>query len=322
MRVFVAGATGAVGKPLVRRLTEHGHQIVATTRDARKTEALRRLGVVPVVVDGLDGAAICEAVARAEPEAIIHQMTALSGRPDMRRFDRWFADTNALRTLGTGHLLAAARAVGTRCLVAQSYTGWNNARDGGPVKTEDDPLDGDPAPAQRETLAAIRALERAVTEAPLTGIVLRYGNIYGPGASDDLVRLVRRRMVPIIGGGAGIWSWLHVEDAAAAAVVAVERGSAGLYNIADDEPTPVARWLPFMADAVGAPPPIRVPLWLGRLAAGRPMAQWMTEGRGAANTKAKRKLGLELVWPSWREGFRHLLPEAQPADLRRVSGPA
>ncbi len=306
MRIFLAGATGAVGTPLLKQLIAAGHTVTATTRSAAKVERLRQAGAAVVILDGLDGAAVGEAVARAEPDAIIHQMTALSATPDLKHFDSWFAATNALRTRGLDHLLAAALSLGVPRLIAQSYTGWTNPREGGPVKTEADPLDPDPAPAQRRTLAAIRYLEQAVTQAPLTGIALRYGNLYGPGASDDMVKLVGKRMFPIIGSGAGVWSWLHVEDAAAAAVAALEHGASGVYNIADDDPAPVAEWLPHLARAIGAPPPLRVPPWLGRLMAGEAAARWMIEGRGAANAKAKRDLGFRPAWPSWREGFRRL----------------
>lgn len=306
MRVFLAGATGAVGKPLLTQLMAAGHQVAATTRSAAKAEQLRRMGITSFVLDGLDGAAIGEAVARVEPDAIIHQMTALSAKPDLKHFDSWFAQTNALRTRGTDYMLAAAVAVGVRRFIIQSYTGWNNTREGSLVKTEDDPLDPHPAPSQRETMAAIHYLEKAIASAPLTGIALRYGNLYGPGASEVMVALTRKRMLPIIGDGAGVWSWVHVEDAAAAAVAALEHGSAGVYNIIDDEPAPVFEWLPYLADAVGAKPPFRVPGWLGRLAAGQVIAQWMTEGRGASNQKAKRDLQFHLACPSWREGFRQL----------------
>jgi nucleoside-diphosphate-sugar epimerase len=315
MRIFVAGATGAVGRPLVKQLLAKGYDVSATTRSAAKADQLRRMGVTAFVVDGLDGAAIGEAVARAEPDAMVHQMTALSAKPDLKHFDSWFADTNELRTKGTEHLLAAAVSLGVQRFIIQSYTGWNNAREGGPIKTEEDPLDPHPAPSQRETMATIHHLEKVVAEAPLTGIALRYGNLYGPGASDDMVVLIRKRMFPIIGNGAGIWSWTHVEDAAAATVAALEHGTAGVYNIVDDEPAPVSEWLPYLANAVGAKPPFRVPVWLGRLAAGQVPAQWMTEGRGASNKKAKRDLQFRPAWPTWREGFLHLF-DRSPVSAR------
>jgi nucleoside-diphosphate-sugar epimerase len=271
-----------------------------------------------MVVDGLDAVAVGKAVARAEPEVVIHQMTALSGLSGLRRFDRTFAVTNKLRTAGTDHLLAAAVAAGARRFIAQSFTGWTNPREGGPVKTEDDPLDPSPPRAQRESLAAIGYLERTVTSAPqVEGIVLRYGSFYGPGASDALAGLVRRRKVPVIGNGAGIWSFLHISDAAAAAVCALERGAPGVYNVVDDEPARVAEWLPYLARVLGAKPPYRVPRWIGRLAAGQTPVSMMTQIRGSSNARAKRELGWQPAWPSWRQGFRDGLGAPLP---ERVAG--
>jgi nucleoside-diphosphate-sugar epimerase len=310
MRVFVAGGTGALGRRLVPQLAARGHEVTATTRSAAKAGELAALGARPVVVDGLDGIAVGRAVAEARPDAIVHQMTAI-GTPDMRHFDRWFATTNQLRTAGTRHLLAAAQASGVEKVVAQSYTGWTNVRTGGPVKTEDDPLDPEPAKEQRESMAAIAFLERAVTESPLTGIALRYGNFYGPGASESMVELVRARKMPIVGRGTGVWSFIHLDDAAAATVAAVERGSAGVYNVVDDDPAPVAEWLPHLAEAIGAKPPMRLPVWLARAAAGEVVVRWMTEGRGASNEKAKRELDWRPGWTSWRDGFRHGLSDAE-----------
>jgi nucleoside-diphosphate-sugar epimerase len=317
MRVFLAGATGAIGRRLLPQLVGRDHEVTATTRTADKVDELRALGVEAVVVDGLDAVAVGEAVARAEPDAIIHQMTALAGKPDLKHFDRWFALTNELRTKGTEHLLAAARAAGVGRFIAQSYTGWTNIREGGPVKTEADPLDPDPAKAQTESLAAIRFLEKAVLEAPLEGIVLRYGNFYGPGASESLVELVRKRQMPVVGGGGGVWSWIHLDDAAAATVAALERGRPGVYNIVDDEPAKVSECLPYLAEIVGAKAPMRVPAWLGRIAAGDVAVRLMTEARGASNTKAKRELGWQPVWSSWRQGFRHGLADPASAPLSR-----
>ena len=311
MRVLVAGATGAIGRRLVPQLLERGHEVVATTRSPEKTATLEAMGAEPVVLDVLDGAAVGEAVARVCPKVIVHEATALGGTPNLRRFDRWFATTNRLRTEGTDHLIAAARAAGVNRLVAQSFTGWTNAREGSPIKSEDDPLDHDPLPAQRRSIAAIARLERAVVEAPLEGLALRYGVFYGPGASDDLVELVRRRRLPIIGGGDGVWSWTHVDDAAAATVIAVERGASGVYNVVDDDPAPASAWLPTLAHALGAPAPLRVPRRVGRLVAGEVPVRWMTEGRGASNAKAKRELAWQPRWASWREGFRNgLVPQA------------
>ena len=317
MRIFVAGAAGAIGQQLLPQLTAQGHQVTATTRSPAKTGLLRALGAEPAVVDGLDAMAVGEAVARAEPEVVIHQMTSLAGTFSLRRFDRMFAVTNRLRTQGTDNLLAAASAAGVRRIIAQSYTGWTNIREGGPVKTEDDPLDPAPPHAQSETLAAIRHLERVVlAAAPMEGIVLRYGSFYGPGASDAFVRLIRRRMVPVIGDGAGIWSFLHISDAASATVAALERGRPGLYNVVDDKPASVAEWLPFLAQAVGARAPYRVPVWLGRLLAGEVGVSMMTQIRGSLNTKAKRELGWQPAWPSWQQGFQEGLAAAEP--LREV----
>jgi 2-alkyl-3-oxoalkanoate reductase len=304
MRVFVAGAAGAIGMRLVPQLVARGHQVTATTRSTDKVDRLRRLGAEPVVVDGLDAAAVGEAVALAEPDAIVHQMTALAGKADLRRFDTWFALTNKLRTTGTEHLLAAAEAAGVGRFVAQSYTGWSNIRSGGPVKTEDDPFDPHPAKNQRETMAGLQFLDRVVPAAQsLEGIVLRYGNFYGPGASESQVELVRRRQFPIIGDGGGVWSWTHVDDAAAATVAAVEHGRRGVYNIVDDDPAPVSEWLPYLAEVTGAKPPLSVPVWLGRLVAGQVAVQWMTQGRGSSNDKAKRELDWRPAWSSWRDGF-------------------
>ena len=304
MRVFMAGATGAIGRRLVPQLVERGHEVVATTSRPEKAEGLRALGATPEVLDGLDGVAVGEAVARAQPDAVVHQMTSIGGKPDLRHFDRWFAKTNELRTVGTRHLLAAAQAAGVQRFVAQSYTGWTNERCGGPVKTEADPFDLEPAKEQRKALAAIRFVEEAVTAAPLEGIVLRYGNFYGPGDMDAMLAMIRKRQFPLVGDGGGVWSWIHLDDAAAATVAALERGRPGIYNVADDEPAPVSEWLPYLAQTIGAKPPLRVPAWLGRIAAGEVPVRWMTEGRGASNTKIKRELGWRPAYASWRDGFR------------------
>jgi nucleoside-diphosphate-sugar epimerase len=314
MRVFVAGATGAIGRSLVPQLLQGGHEVVAATRTPAKAGGLAELGAEPVVVDGLDAAAVGEAVASAEPDVIVHQMTALAGGSDLRHFDRTFATTNALRTVGTDNLLAAARAAGVRRIVVQSFTGWPNERTGRPVKTEEDPLDPAPPKAQRQSLAAIRYLEKAVTDAPLDGVVLRYGMFYGPGASDEMVDLVRNRRMPIAGDGGAIWSLLHIDDAAAATVAALEHGN-GIYNIVDDEPAPVAQVLAALADAVGAKPPRRVPVWLARLAAGEVGVSTLTQLRGSSNAKAKRELGWAPRWASWRDGFRSGL--MVPTDAAR-----
>jgi nucleoside-diphosphate-sugar epimerase len=308
MKVLVAGATGALGKQLVPRLVANGHEVAGMTRSASRGEALRALGATPVVADALDPDAVGRAVAEAHPEVIVHELTALAGMLDMRHFDRDFAATNRLRTEGTDHLLAAGRAVGVRRFVAQSYAGWPFARTGGPVKSEDDPLDPAPAKAMQRTLDAIRYLERAVTAADWTeGIVLRYGGFYGPGTSLDRdgehLEMIRKRKFPVVGGGAGVWSFIHIEDAADATVAAVERGRRGIYNVVDDDPAAVAEWLPAIAAAVGARPPRRVPLFVGRLLAGEAAAVMMTEVRGASNAKAKRELGWRPRHATWREGF-------------------
>ena len=316
MRVFVAGANGAVGRRLVPMLIASGHQVTGTATSERSAAAVRATGADAVVVDGLDAVGIGEAVARAQPDAIIHEMTALSGAPDFRHFDRWFARTNRLRTEGTEHLLAAAKASGVKRFVAQSFTGWSNARTGSWIKTETDPLDPHPLPEQTETLAAIRFLERAVLDAPLEGIVVRYGGLYGPGSSETLADILRKRMFPVIGDGAGIVSSTHIDDAAGGTVAALERGRPGIYNIVDDEPAPSGVFIPAVAEALGAPKPLHIPPWLGRLLAGDVAVTMMTEGRGSSNAKAKRNLGWEPIWPSWRDGFRYGLDTPVPLPTR------
>jgi nucleoside-diphosphate-sugar epimerase len=310
MRVFVAGATGALGRQLVPQLVAAGHEVTGMTRSASKEDLVRSLGARPVVADALAPDEVARAVAHAEPEVIIHQLTAISGT-NPRHLDRDFALTNRLRTESTDHLLAAARAVGAKRFIAQSFAGWPFARTGGPVKSEDDPLDESPPKQFRETLAAIRYLEREVSGADsIEGIALRYGGFYGPGTSISLepgaeqVEMLRKRRFPIVGAGTGIWSVVQIEDAAAATVAAVDHGDPGVYNIVDDEPAPVSEMLPALAEAVGAKPPRRIPRWLARLLAGEGGVVMMTELRGAANAKAKRELGWELRYPSWRLGFR------------------
>ncbi|HEX2321897.1 MAG TPA: NAD(P)-dependent oxidoreductase [Streptosporangiaceae bacterium] len=317
MRVLVAGATGAVGKQLVPQLIAAGHQVTATTRSPGKAAGLQAAGVDVAVVDGLDAIGVGEAVARAEPEVVIHQMTALSDF-DLRHIEQTFAGTNELRTTGLDNLMAAARAAGARRMIVQSYTGWPNIRTGSPVKTEDDPLDPDPPQAMLATLDAIRYLENAVVSSPMEGVVLRYGSLYGPGATDLFIDMIKRRQVPVIGNGAGIWSFTHIEDAARAAVATLDRGD-GIYNIVDDEPAPVSEWLPALAAAVGAKRPFRLPAWLGRLAAGDAAVSMMTQVRGSSNAKAKRELPWVLGWPTWRDGFTHGLHTV--ADQHRASRP-
>jgi nucleoside-diphosphate-sugar epimerase len=303
MRVFVAGGTGVVGRRLVPQLVARGHQVTATTRNAAKVGLLEQLGAEAIVMDGLDAMSVGEAVAAARPDAIVHQMTAISeGKPSMKHMDRWFATKNRLRTEGTDHLLAAAEATGVSHVVAQSYAAWNGLRQGGWVKTEDDPLDMHTDSVANVQMKAIRHLEDAVFRAG--GAVLRYGGLYGPGATDDQVELVRKRQFPLVGNGAGYTSWLHLDDAASATVLAVEQKATGIYNIVDDEPAPASEWLPYLAACAGAKPPMRAPKWLARLLAGGVVVTMMTEGRGFSNAKAKRELGWELRYPSWRQGFK------------------
>lgn len=306
MRIFLAGAAGVVGRQLVPMLVAGGHTVLGTTRDPGRTADLRAAGAEPVVLDALDPAAVRRAVVEAGPEVVVHQLTALTGLIDLRRFDRTFAATNRLRTAGTDHLLAAAREAGARLLVAQSFGGWPAERTGGPVKTEDDPFD--PATAAPRTLAALRHLERVVTGSDRpAGIVLRYGLFYGPGTSlaadSEMTELVRKRRFPVVGAGTGVWSFCHVTDAARATVAAIERGTPGTYAIADDEPAPVREWLPALASALGARPPMRVPAWVARPMIGRQGMTMMTSMRGVSNAKARRELDWAPTWSSWREGF-------------------
>jgi nucleoside-diphosphate-sugar epimerase len=309
MRIFVAGATGAVGRPLVPRLIRAGHEVIGLTRSPDKAAALRELGAEPVVADALDERSSHAAILRARPDVIVHQLTDLNGAADLRRFDRTFANSNRLRTDGTDYLLAAARDCGVKRMVAQSFCGWPYARSGGPVKSEEDPLDPDPPQEMRRTLDAIRYLERVVTEsASPEGVVLRYGAFYGPhtGMFDPVaIEPIRRRHVPLIGSGEGWWSFVHTDDAAEATALAIERGS-GIYNIVDDEPAPARVWLPALAAFLGAKPPFHVPAWLARLVAGEHLVVMMTESRAASNAKAKRELGWRPRHSSWRQGFAEL----------------
>jgi len=306
MRVFVAGGTGVLGRRLVPQLVARGHQVTATTTSAAKLDLLAQLGADGVVMDGLDAVSVGEAVAAAQPDAIVHQMTAISvahaGKPDMKHMDRWFATTSRLRTEGTDHLLAAAEAAGVSHFVAQGYASWNGIRQGGWVKIEEDPLDLMTGTAAHTGMEAIRHVEEVVLRAD--GAVLRYGGFYGPGATDDQVELVRKRQFPVVGGGTGYSSWVHLDDAASATVLAVEQKARGVFNIVDDEPAPASEWLPYLAACAGAKRPVRVPKWLARLLAGEVAVTMMTEGRGFSNAKAKTELGWELRYPSWRQGFR------------------
>lgn len=304
MKVFVAGGTGAMGRRLVPQLIAAGHHVVAMTRSERNADWLQGLGAAPAVAEALDKGAVVEAIKRAEPDAVIHQLTGLARAKSFKNFDKEFASTNRLRTEGTDFLIEGARAAGVRRFVAQSYGNWNYARTGTGLKTESDELDPNPPANQVKSMEAIRYLEAAVLN--FGGIALRYGNFYGPGtgidANGDIVDQVRKRRLPIIGDGNGVWSFVHMDDAASAAIAALD-GRSGVYNIVDDEPAPVSVWLPALAKAVGAKPPRHVPVWLGRLAAGEVGVSMMTQIRGTSNAKAKHELGWTPRYPSYREGF-------------------
>lgn len=311
MRIFVAGATGAVGQYLVPALIAAGHSVVGTTRSAARADLVRRLGAEPAVADGLDAGSMRAAVSAAKPDLVIHQMTDLAAATDLRHFDRAFARTNELRTRGTDILLDAAREAGARRFIAQSFCGWTFSRAGEAVKTEADELDPHPPQELRRTLEAIRYLERTVTASTTPeGIVLRYGFFYGPETgtlSPAMIDQLRHRRVPVIGSGAGTWSFINTEDAASATLAAVERGRAGnVYNVVDDHPAQVKDWLPALAELIGAKPPLHVPAWLGRLLAGEHMVAMMTEVRGASNAKARRELDWQPAKSSWRQGFAEL----------------
>jgi nucleoside-diphosphate-sugar epimerase len=316
MRIFIAGATGVVGKRLVPLLGANGHDVVGTTRSAGKIGELRALGAEPVVLDVLDPEAVGRAVSEARASVVVHQATALSDLTNLRKIDQAFEETNRLRTVGTDNLLAAAIAAGARKFVAQSFAGWPYAKEGSAVKDEEAPLDPSPPASVEQTMAAIRHLEATVVRAEaIEGIALRYGGFYGPGTSlfedGEHAELIRKRRFPIVGSGAGVWSFIHIDDVAGATLAAIERGRRGVYNIVDDEPAATTEWLPYLADVLGAKPPRHVPEWLGRLLAGEQLVSMMTEGRGASNAKAKHELGWKLVYPTWREGFAHGLTYRQ-----------
>jgi len=307
MRVFIAGASGAVGSRLVPLLVAAGHEVVGTSRSAERLGDIEAAGAKGVVMDGLDAASVRSAVVDARPDVIVHELTALSGAPaDFKHFDEAFAATNALRTRGTDNLLAAAADVGVVRFIAQSYTGWPNERTGGPVKTEEDPIDPHPTDASKETVAAITYVEQATTAAG--GLALRYGQLYGPGQAigrgGELIAMVEAGKFPLVGGGTGITSFCHIDDAASATAAAVNGGPPGVYNIVDDDPAPVSEWLPALAEAVGAKPPMHVPAWVARALIGEHGVSLMTKVRGSSNAKAKRELDWTPAWPSWREGFR------------------
>jgi nucleoside-diphosphate-sugar epimerase len=308
MQIFIAGASGAIGRSLVPMLVQAGHDVTGMVRSERSAEVVRSLGADVAFADALDREAVARAVREARPEVVVHELTALADL-DLRHFERTFAQTNRLRTDGTDHLLQAARAAGTGRFVAQSFAGWPFARVGGPVKDEDAPLATDVPKAVRPTVDAIRYLERAVTSATdLEGIVLRYGGFYGPGTSlapgQPQVEMVRKRRFPIVDTGGGVWSFVHIEDAASATEAAIERGRPGIYHVVDDEPAPVAVWLPELARAIAAPPPRRMPTWLARPLIGEHGVVMMTEIRGASNAKIKRELEWSPRYSSWRDGFR------------------
>jgi 2-alkyl-3-oxoalkanoate reductase len=309
MRVMVVGASGAIGTRLVPQLADRGHEVIGTFSSPGHAERVRALGAQPVVLDLLDRGAVRRAVLEIRPEAIIHQATALAGGGFSRKLDRTFAQTNRLRTEGTDALLAAAREAGVPRFIAQSFAPYRYAREGGMVKTEDDPLDPAPPAGAQQTNAAMAYLDRVVTEAG--GIALRYGGFYGnPG--DQLVKAVRKRQFPVIGHGEGVTSWIHLDDAAAATVLALYRDGPALYNIVDDEPAPARDWLPVLADALGAKPPRHVPVWVARLIIGKDAAAGATQSRGASNARARRELGWTPRYPSWRLGFAASFGQARP----------
>lgn len=313
MRVFLAGGSGVVGRFLIPQLIRRGHEVTATTTNPAKIPAMQKSGAVAVVMDGLDGSAVGESVVRAKPDVIIHQMTAISiahaGKPNMKRPDRWFAITNELRTRGTDHLLAAAEVAGVEHLVAQGYASWNGIHSGGKVKTESDPLEMMRGTSAEVNMEAVCYGENAVVRSG--GAVMRYGSLYGPGAIDDQIELVRRRQYPLVGDAEGYSSWVHLSDAAYATVLAVEQRVKGVFNVVDDDPAPASQWLPYLAECAGAKPPRRVPVWLARILAGDQAVAMMTQGRGFSNEKAKRDLGWRLRYPSWRDGFKAELKKSQ-----------
>jgi 2-alkyl-3-oxoalkanoate reductase len=317
MRVFVAGASGAIGRRLVPQLVAAGHEVIGTYVSAGHDERIRALGAEPVALDVLDAAAVRQAVAEAHPDAIIHEATALANMKWSRNMDRSFARTNRLRTEGTDALLAAAREAGVRRFVAQSFASYRYAREGSWVKTEDDPLDPAPPPAARETNAAMAHLDKAVTAEG--GIALRYGGFYGPD-EDGFASMVRKRQYPIVGDGAGVTSWIHLDDAAAATVLALDHDGPAIYHIVDDEPAPMREWLPVFAQVLGAKRPRRVPSWLASLVAGSAMTAMATQSRGADNGRAKKELGWTPRYPSWRQGFVAAYGPAVPAAGPSAAG--
>ena len=319
MRVFVVGASGAIGTRLVPQLIQRGHEVVGTARSPRNAERVAALGARPVVLDLLDAAAVRNAVLEAGPEAIVHEATALGEAVWSRNFDKVFAGTNELRTKGTDALLTAAQEADVKRFVAQSFASYRYLREGGPIKTEEDPLDPTPPANAVESWAAMDSVDRTVTEAG--GTILRYGVFYG-AANDGLIEPVRKRQYPIVGDGGGYTSWIHLEDAAAATVLALEHDGPAIYNIVDDEPAPVREWLPVVAQALGAKPPRRFPVWLARLFAGEAAVVMGTTARGASNAKAKRELGWTLRHPSWRQGFQEAYATSTVSRAPRIGEPA
>jgi len=315
MRIFVTGGTGALGRHLVPGLVAAGHEVTASTRTTAKVAQLRAAGAQPVVVDGLDRDGVIAAVRAAKPEVIVHQMTALADMHSLRNVDKVFAATNELRTKGTDNLLAAAAQVGTRRVVAQGHN-FVYDHSGGPVKTEDDALVTRPVPSAARTVEALLYVDKTVPREAPEGIVLRYGTFYGEDASETFIDGLRKRQLPVIGGGAGIWSFIETADAAAATFAAVERGEPGVYNVVDDDPAPTSEWLPYLAEVAGAKPPMKMPAWLGKLIAGEFVLGQMTTARGASNEKAKKELGWEPRYASWRDGFRDWVKEY---DERRAA---
>src|SRR3954447_15249189 len=321
MKVLVAGASVVVGRYLVPMLVERGHEVSGTTTRQDNLAEIAALGATPVLMDGLDAASVSRAVEQTRPEAIVHEMTALKGTPDFKHFDRWFAKTNALRTIGTRNLLDAAAETGTvKRVIAQSYTGWTSDVSWTGLATEDERFDSAPLPEQRGTLEAIQGLEQMLLDAPVESVVLRYANLYSPEALADSVRMLKKRQFPIVGSGAGVWSWLHAKDAAGAAVAALESTATGVYNAADDDPAPVSEWLPYLADMSGAPRPMRVPAFLAKLLIGDAGVRMMTQLRGVSNARIKRDLGWRPSYPSWRDGFKEVATDQPSKELAHAVG--
>jgi nucleoside-diphosphate-sugar epimerase len=319
VRVLVTGASGALGRRLVPKLQAAGHQVIGTARSPEGVERIRRMKADARRLDLLDGEAVRRAVLDTRPTAVIHEATALAGATDFKHFDRTFRTTNQLRTAGTDNLLAAMRGASVQRFIAQSYAGWPYAREGSLVKTEEDPLDPNPPAQMQETLSAIRHVEQAITS--VDGIALRYGGFYGD-PDDPQLAAIRRRRLPLIGDGGGVWSFVHFEDAATATVLALERDTHGIYNVVDDDPAPVREWLPALAAAAGAKPPFRIPVWVARPLAGEVVVSLMTQIRGASNAKAKRELGWTLKYPSWRTGFAAAYSNTARAEANRKKGAA